>query len=82
VEVSTKGVGQGTPVVVPLPARLGWGRAGDPRGALREIAQSRGKSWQLQTLKAILVFLSLGRWSRQGTSWEIMKEQGRVWAAI
>lgn len=69
-------------VVVPLPAQLGKGRTGALRGALRELAQSRAKNMAVKTLKAILVSLSLGRWSRLGTSWEIMKEQGRVWAAI
>lgn len=54
VEVSGKGVGLCMLVVVPLPAQLGkgnglgWGRTGALRGALRELAHSRAKTWQLK----------------------------------
>lgn len=63
-------------------AGRGRGRTGEPRGAWREIAQSRGQTWWLQALKAVLVFLGLGRQSRLGALWEIMEEQGRAWSAL
>lgn len=73
-------------VAVHLPAELGKGSGlGEDRGPKRgteRTSPEQSQNMAVKTLKAILVSLSLGRWSRPGTSWEIMKEQSRVWAAI
>lgn len=58
---------------------VGAARAGDCQmNAENCCVEGSGKG----VIKTILVSLSLGKWSRLGTSWEIMKEQDRVWAAI